>query len=128
MNLLDDTPVVPGDVRAAFAHANEARQVLNDAEADLQSWQPNFEPIHSSAGGMGANLMPGLPTGSEDNTTATTTGPSSTIGEPQSVVASEDVETHRAEKSVPQGGHLAEATGTAEEAGANTTAHTATTA
>ena len=123
MNLLDDTPVVPGDVRPAFANANEARQVLNDAEADLQNWQPNFEPIHSSAGGMGAKLMPGIPTGSEDNmTTTSTTGPSSTVGEPQSVIASEDVETRRAEKSVPQGGHLAEATGTAEETGHTTTA------
>ena len=72
--------------------------------------------------------MPGIPTGSDDNTTTTNTGPSSTVGEPQSIIASEDVETHRAEKSVPQGGHLAEATGTAEEAGATTSAHTATTA
>lgn len=58
LNLLDDTPVVPGDVRQPFAHANEGRQVLSDAEQELQSWQPNLEPIHSNAGGLGSNLMP----------------------------------------------------------------------
>jgi hypothetical protein len=58
LNLLDDTPVVPGDVRQPFAQANEARQILADAEQELQSWQPNLEPIHSNAGGLGSNLMP----------------------------------------------------------------------
>lgn len=58
LNLLDDTPVVPGDVRQPFAQANEARQVLADAEQELQSWQPTLEPIHSNAGGLGSNLMP----------------------------------------------------------------------
>ncbi|MCJ1474148.1 hypothetical protein MMC13_002806 [Lambiella insularis] len=59
LNLLDDTPIVPGDTRPAFEHAAQARQVLNDAEEDLRDWQPNIEPIHSSASGMGSNLMPG---------------------------------------------------------------------
>ena len=58
LNLLDDTPVVPGDTRPAFEHAHQARQVLNDAEEDLREWQSNLEPIHSQAEGMGANLMP----------------------------------------------------------------------
>jgi hypothetical protein len=58
LNLLDDTPVVPGDVRQAFANSNEARQVLSDAEQELQQWQPNLEPIHTNAGGLGTNLMP----------------------------------------------------------------------
>lgn len=58
LNLLDDTPIVPGDTRPAFEHADQARQVLNDAEEDLREWQPNIEPIHSSATGMGSNLMP----------------------------------------------------------------------
>lgn len=58
LNLLDDTPVVPGDVRQPFAQANEARQILADAEQELQLWQPNLEPIHSNAGGLGSNLMP----------------------------------------------------------------------
>jgi Eisosome component PIL1 len=58
LNYLDDAPVVPGDERQPFAHANEARQVLNDAEQELQAWQPHLEPIHSSAGNLGSNLMP----------------------------------------------------------------------
>jgi len=58
LNLLDDTPVVPGDTRAEFAHAEQARQILNDAEEDLRSWQPNLEPVHSQASGLGNDLMP----------------------------------------------------------------------
>ena len=67
LNLLDDTPVVPGDARPPFEHAHQARQILNDAEDDLREWTPNLEPVHSAAGDLGANLMP-IPTG----TTATT--------------------------------------------------------
>lgn len=58
MNLLDDTPVVPGDTRPAFEHGHQARQVLNDAEEDLREWTPNLEPIPSAATDMGTNLMP----------------------------------------------------------------------
>jgi len=58
LNLLDDTPVVPGDTRPAFEHASQARQVLNDAEEDLREWTPNLEPIPSHAHEMGSNLMP----------------------------------------------------------------------
>ena len=58
LNLLDDTPVVPGDTRPAFEQASQARQILNDAEEDLRDWTPNLEPIHSSATDMGVNLMP----------------------------------------------------------------------
>ena len=58
VNLLDDTPVVPGDVRQPFAQANEARQILADAEQELQRWEPRLEPIQSNAGGLGSNLMP----------------------------------------------------------------------
>jgi len=58
LNLLDDTPIVPGDARPAFAHEAQARQVLVDAEADLRDWAPNMEPVHSQAAGMGTNLMP----------------------------------------------------------------------
>lgn len=58
LNLLDDTPVVPGDTRPAFEHASQARQILNDAEEDLREWTPNLEPIPSLATNMGVNLMP----------------------------------------------------------------------
>ena len=58
LNLLDDTPIVPGDIRPEFAHTSQARQVLNDAEEDLREWTPHLEPVHSSAAGMGTNAMP----------------------------------------------------------------------
>ncbi|KAL8659579.1 MAG: hypothetical protein Q9226_000360 [Calogaya cf. arnoldii] len=58
VQLLDDTPLVPGDVRPAFEHSAQARQVLNDAEEDLREWQPSFDAITSSATEMGSNLMP----------------------------------------------------------------------
>lgn len=39
--------------------------MLNDAEEDLRDWQPNVEPVHTSAHEMGANLMPAsVPTAS----------------------------------------------------------------
>lgn len=40
LQLIDDTPTVPGDVRPAYAHASQARQILNDAEDDLRDWRP----------------------------------------------------------------------------------------
>jgi hypothetical protein len=57
LNLLDDTPVVPGDLRPAFEHTNQARQILNDAEDDLKDWQPELEDVPSSAN-MGNTLRP----------------------------------------------------------------------
>ena len=59
LNCLDDTPVVPGDVRQPFLHGNDARQILNDAEQELQGWQPSLEEVTTNAHGLGANLMPG---------------------------------------------------------------------
>ncbi|KAI4173311.1 MAG: hypothetical protein LQ343_003022 [Gyalolechia ehrenbergii] len=58
LQLLDDTPVVPGDVRPTFEHSAQARQILNDAEEDLREWQPSIDPVPSSATEMGTNLMP----------------------------------------------------------------------
>jgi len=57
LNLLDDTPVVPGDVRPAYEHTNQARQILNDAEDDLKDWQPELEDVPSNAE-LNDNLMP----------------------------------------------------------------------
>lgn len=49
MHLLDDSPVVPGDTRPAYANAHQARQVLNDAEDDLRDWQPETENYADAA-------------------------------------------------------------------------------
>jgi hypothetical protein len=56
LNLLDDTPVIPGDVRPLYEHTNQARQILNDAEDDLKEWTPELEDVTSSQ--LGNNLMP----------------------------------------------------------------------
>ena len=83
LNLLDDTPIVPGDTRPAFEHSAQARQVLNDAEEDLREWAPNLEPITSSVTEMGSNLIPhqagAVATSDAGEALATTTG-GSTIG------------------------------------------------
>ncbi|EXJ88925.1 hypothetical protein A1O3_01989 [Capronia epimyces CBS 606.96] len=71
LNLLDDTPVVPGDVRQPFEQASEARQILADAEDELLSWQPNVEPIQSNAGGLGSNLVPSNEAGARTHSEVT---------------------------------------------------------
>jgi len=57
LNLIDDTPVVPGDMRAPYEYTNQARQILNDAEDDLRDWQPELEDVPSNAT-LENNLMP----------------------------------------------------------------------
>lgn len=99
LNLLDDTPVVPGDTRPAFEHAAQAHQILSDAEEDLRDWQPNLEPVHSTAGNMGANLMPGG---------AATTGASSAVGHNEGSVQGElpvESSVTGGEESLPPGVH-----------------------
>ena len=61
LNLVDDTPIVPGDVHPTFSHAETAREVLNVAEDELRAWTPNVEPIHTNAGNLGTNAMPAAP-------------------------------------------------------------------
>jgi len=56
LKLIDDSPIVPGDVRPAYEHLNQARQILNDAEDDLKDWQPELEDVPSHA--LQDNLMP----------------------------------------------------------------------
>ena len=57
LNLLDDSAVVPGDVRAGFEDGMQARQILNDAEDELRQWQANLVPVTSGAS-LQKNLMP----------------------------------------------------------------------
>ena len=51
--------MVPGEERPAHANGEAAREVLNDAEQSLRGWSHSNEPIHSTAGGLGTNAMPG---------------------------------------------------------------------
>lgn len=58
VNLLDDTPIVPGDVVKPYDQSSVARDILNDAEGDLRAWEPSMYPVTSNATEMGQNLMP----------------------------------------------------------------------
>lgn len=58
LNLLDDTPIVPGDVRPPFEYAAQARQILNDAEADLQDWQPDLEHVYAHGNNLDNTSLP----------------------------------------------------------------------
>lgn len=51
--ILDDTPIVPGDAHPAYTGAEQAREILNDAEAELREWRPQLEEIPSNAHGLG---------------------------------------------------------------------------
>lgn len=57
LTLIDDTPVVPGDVRPAFEYGPQARQVLNDAEDDLKDWQLELDDL-SQLDNAGASAQP----------------------------------------------------------------------
>lgn len=70
--MLDDTPIVPGEERPAFANADQARDVLNDAESALRGWHASVEPItFSSSGKLGSNAMPNSPGTLDSPDTAT---------------------------------------------------------
>ncbi|KAL7270701.1 hypothetical protein RUND412_006588 [Rhizina undulata] len=49
LNLLDDTPVVPGDSHPAFEGEKDARQILHDAEEELKNWTLAVEGVTSMA-------------------------------------------------------------------------------
>ena len=61
INLVDDTPIVPGNSHPAFDGNETARLILNDTEEELKNWHATYEPIKSSAGSMGVGGMPALP-------------------------------------------------------------------
>lgn len=56
MELLDDSPVVPGDTRAVFEHSSQARQILNDCEDDLRDWQPEADQFRTPVGSRSPSL------------------------------------------------------------------------
>ena len=105
LNYLDDTPVVPGDVRQPFAHAHDARQVLTDAEQELQMWEPNLEPVRMH-GGLGANLMPN----EETSTVAGTLGAGTEIPHGRPTKSEADHEAPPLHQKAGKGEHLEAAT------------------
>ncbi|KAF1820838.1 uncharacterized protein K489DRAFT_412044 [Dissoconium aciculare CBS 342.82] len=57
LSLLDDTPIVPGEDRQAYANELAAREILNDAESSLRHWTKTAQPISSSESKLGPNAM-----------------------------------------------------------------------
>lgn len=106
LNLVDDTPIVPGDTHPAFDGMEAARQVLNDAEADLRDYELHVEPIHSNAGNLGVGAMPGV----------STTSPTSTTHQQAPTLGEEKFETGDLQSSLP---HVSDGT---EHAGKDTLA------
>ncbi|RPA94858.1 hypothetical protein L873DRAFT_1813642 [Choiromyces venosus 120613-1] len=49
LNLLNDTPVVPGDTHEPFDAERQARQILYDAEEDLRIWTLDLEAVPTQA-------------------------------------------------------------------------------
>jgi len=62
LNLLDDTPIVPGDVRPPYEHLEHTRQILSDAEDDLKDWTPDLEDVETHASQLDSSLVPASPT------------------------------------------------------------------
>ena len=58
LNYIDDTPIVPGDQRGAYEHATAAKQVLEEAENDLRSWERTDAPVATSAEQTESNFLP----------------------------------------------------------------------
>ncbi|KAL4784305.1 Eisosome component PIL1-domain-containing protein [Aspergillus varians] len=58
LNCLDDTSVVPGDEPKVYAHGDEAKQIIEDAERELRSWERNLEPVQIESSGAAALPVP----------------------------------------------------------------------
>jgi len=51
IQLLDDSPIVPGQERAPFGRHEEVKDVINDAEAELRAWTPSWQSTeHGTTG------------------------------------------------------------------------------
>jgi len=63
LELLDDTPVVPGTERAAYNNERAAKEVLLDAEEDLGKWEPR-QDSYTPSSRLESNLLPSIVNGS----------------------------------------------------------------
>ncbi|KAE8148055.1 Eisosome component PIL1-domain-containing protein [Aspergillus avenaceus] len=52
LNILDDSPVVPGEPRRDYDRGDEATLIISEAEKDLHSWESSTVPIQTSAGNI----------------------------------------------------------------------------
>ncbi|KAL4922854.1 Eisosome component PIL1-domain-containing protein [Aspergillus aurantiobrunneus] len=54
LDCLDDTSVIPGDEPKEYVRGHEAKQIVDDAERELHSWESNLEPVEIADTGAGA--------------------------------------------------------------------------
>jgi hypothetical protein len=59
LDMLDDTPVVPGADRAAYDNERAAKDILIDAEEELAKWQPSRE-AEILPSNLESNLLPSI--------------------------------------------------------------------
>lgn len=60
LDLLDDTPVMPGDDRVTYDQGPQARQVLNDVEDDLREWTASSNELYQAEAAKEARRSPTL--------------------------------------------------------------------
>lgn len=68
--------MVPGDTRQAYDHEFDARQVLEDTEADLRAWEPTLDPISSAAVDVPTHVSDSRMNEPEQEAESVATGPS----------------------------------------------------
>jgi len=71
LELLDDTPVVPGAERADYEHERAAKEILLDAEEELAKWEPGQNVDYAPSSPLENNLLPSVGNGTHaaDNVT-----------------------------------------------------------
>ncbi|KAI3342646.1 Eisosome component PIL1-domain-containing protein [Ustulina deusta] len=74
LSLLDDSPVTPGDARKVYDQGGAARQVLNDAEDDLKSWERNQDNGFIGHEVTDSGIGIGISRGGEGSTQSSVTG------------------------------------------------------
>ncbi|KAL4820432.1 Eisosome component PIL1-domain-containing protein [Aspergillus spinulosporus] len=68
LNCLDDTSVVPGDEPKPYERGNDAKQIVEDAERELQSWEGDYEHVETRAehGAAAVPMSTSLPASHEE--------------------------------------------------------------
>ncbi|KAH9998907.1 putative sphingolipid long chain base-responsive protein [Xylariaceae sp. FL0662B] len=77
LDLLDDAPMTPGDRRRVYENGSAARQILNDAEDDLKSWERHNDREVAESGAEPADDDDGVREAAQSGTAA----PASVRGE-----------------------------------------------
>jgi len=73
LDLLNDTPVIPGAEKAAYENERAAKEVLLDAEEELARWEPTLES-YSPSTRLENNLLPAVGNGPPKSEAHSVTG------------------------------------------------------